>query len=84
MAGTEKGGKQAAKTNKEKYGEDFYKNIGRMGGQKSRTGGFAANRQLAIEAGRKGGKVSKRKPASYYETERVYEKMKSDQAETGE
>jgi len=43
MSGVREGGLKAAKTNKEKYGEDFYKNIGRMGGSKSRTGGFASN-----------------------------------------
>jgi hypothetical protein len=43
MSGVREGGLKAAKTNKEKYGEDFYKNIGRMGGQKSKGGGFASN-----------------------------------------
>ena len=31
-----------------------------MGGQKGRTGGFFANRELAREAGRKGGRISRR------------------------
>jgi uncharacterized protein len=61
MAGTKKGGERAAQTNKERYGSDFYKKIGKVGGQKSTTGGFAANPELAREAGRKGGKKSKRK-----------------------
>lgn len=60
MSATRIGGLKAAKTNKERHGEDFYVNIGRMGGLKSRGGGFAANRELAREAGRKGGKKSKR------------------------
>ena len=60
MAGTLDGGKQAAKTNKELYGSDFYKRIGAKGGKKGTTGGFAANRELAREAGRKGGLKSKR------------------------
>ena len=60
MAGTKLGGKAAASTNKAKYGADFYAKIGAMGGKKSRTGGFAANRELARIAGKKGGKISKR------------------------
>jgi general stress protein YciG len=61
MAGTIAGGKQAAATNKERYGADFYKKIGSEGGKLGTTGGFYANRKLAREAGRKGGSVSKRK-----------------------
>ena len=60
MAGTEKGGKEAAKTNKKKYGADFYAKIGAKGGRLGRTGGFAANRDLARIAGAKGGRISRR------------------------
>jgi len=60
MAGTKAGGAKAAKRNKEKYGEDFYEVIGRQGGKIGTTGGFYANRELAITAGRKGGQISKR------------------------
>jgi len=60
MAGTIEGGKKASKTNKEKYGNDFYANIGAKGGKKGTTGGFYANRELARIAGAKGGKISKR------------------------
>ena len=60
MSGTKQGGKKAAETNKLKYGEDFYKRIGSKGGKKSTTGGFFANRKLAVIAGRKGGKLSRR------------------------
>jgi general stress protein YciG len=60
MAGTKLGGKNAAKTNKAKYGEDFYKNIGAIGGRRGTTGGFFANRELARIAGAKGGKISRR------------------------
>lgn len=60
MAGTPQGGKMAAKTNKAKHGPDFYARIGAMGGKKGRTGGFFANRDLAREAGRKGGRISRR------------------------
>lgn len=60
MAGTPKGGAAAAETNKKKYGPDFYARIGAMGGKKGTTGGFFANRDLAREAGRKGGRISRR------------------------
>lgn len=60
MAGTKAGGIKAAATNKEKYGSEFYANIGRKGGQNGHTGGFAANPQLASIAGSIGGKISKR------------------------
>jgi general stress protein YciG len=60
MAGTKKGGKAAANTNKAKYGKDFYAKIGAMGGKLGKTGGFFANPQLAREAGRKGGRISRR------------------------
>ena len=64
MPETMKGGKKAANTNKTRHGSDFYARIGAKGGKKSRTGGFAANRELAREAGRKGGKISRRGKAT--------------------
>lgn len=64
MPGTKLGGAKAAATNKAKYGNDFYGRIGRKGGKIGRTGGFFANRELAREAGRKGGRISKRRKAS--------------------
>jgi len=60
MAGTKAGGKRAAETNKRVHGEDFYKRIGAIGGKLGRTGGFAANRELARIAGAKGGRISRR------------------------
>ena len=60
MAGTKAGGVAAAETNKKKHGSDFYARIGAMGGKKGTTGGFFANRELAREAGRKGGRISRR------------------------
>ncbi len=60
MAGTKAGGIKAAATNKAKYGEDFYRELGRKGGRNGHTGGFAANPQLARIAGSIGGKISKR------------------------
>ncbi len=73
MSGTVKGGKKTAKTNIKRHGKDYYANIGRKGGKKSRTGGFASNKigrdgltgaQRAKIAGAKGGHISKRKPAT--------------------
>ena len=61
MSGTKVGGQRTAETLKKKFGKDYYKNIGKIGGKASNTGGFAANRELARIAGAKGGKISKRK-----------------------
>lgn len=60
MSGTLVGGKKAAITNKQRYGIDFYANIGKLGGMNGHTGGFASNPALASIAGQKGGKISKR------------------------
>ena len=60
MAGTKNGGKAAAKTNKTKYGADFYARIGAAGGKKGHTGGFFKNRELARVAGARGGRISRR------------------------
>lgn len=63
MSGTVRGGKKAAQTNRKKHGPDFYKEIGRLGDKNGRTGGFAANPELARLAGAKGGRISRRGPA---------------------
>ncbi len=63
MPGTPKGGALAAKTNKQRYGKDFYVRIGAIGGKRSTGGGFAANPELAREAGRKGGLKSRKRKA---------------------
>ena len=60
MAGTKAGGQAAAATNKSKYGADFYAKIGAKGGKLGKTGGFFANRDLARQAGAKGGRISRR------------------------
>ena len=60
MVGTKLGGIKARQTNYMKHGKDFYKRIGRKGGRNGHTGGFAANPALAIIAGRKGGRISRR------------------------
>lgn len=65
MAGTTAQGKAAAATNKKKYGPDFYRKIGAMGGKKTHESGqlaeigFAANPDRARIAGTKGGKAKK-------------------------
>lgn len=59
MAGTVEGGYKAAEKNLSRD-PDFYKKIGAIGGRKSRTGGFFANRELARIAGAKGGRISRR------------------------
>lgn len=61
MAGTLEGGKKAAATNRARHGDDFYRRIGKKGGQNGHTGGFYANRELAKTAGAKGGRISKRR-----------------------
>lgn len=74
MSGTISGGKAAAKTNKERHGEDFYCLIGAKGGKVGRTGGFAQTKActcdiirfehtIAMCAGTKGGRISKRNRA---------------------
>jgi len=69
MAGTRSGGLKAAAQNKQLYGEDFFKRIGRAGGKISRSGGFASDligedgisgRDRARIAGVKGGTASRR------------------------
>lgn len=59
MAGTLAGGQKAAIKNQERD-PDFYRKIGQKGGRNGRTGGFAANRELASIAGAKGGRKSRR------------------------
>lgn len=71
MPGTKAGGLKAAATNKRLYGENFYANIGRRGGENGHAGGFAANPALAKLAGKKGGSISRR--GSSQESKRVME-----------
>ena len=74
MSGTIEGGKNAAKTNKERYGDNFYREIGAKGGKLGKTGGFATKAYCdcvvifephfkAQCAGVKGGKKSSRAKA---------------------
>lgn len=52
MAGTKKGAMKAAETNKRKYGEDYYKNIGSEGGKKKHPRGFSLNPEFAAKVSR--------------------------------
>ena len=63
MSGTKAGGLKAAAKNKELHGEDFYRMIGAKGGRNGHTGGFASSHELAVRAGQKGGRISRRGPA---------------------
>lgn len=64
MSGTIKGGREAAKRNKRLYGKDFYARIGAAGGRVKTRKGFAVNRELARQAGARGGRLSRRTSAS--------------------
>lgn len=69
MGGNRTGGLKAKATNMEKFGPDFYREIGRKGGKAGHTGGFASfvvgsdgmtGWQRARIAGARGGKRSRR------------------------
>lgn len=72
MTGTIEGGKNASRTNRARYGEDFYVHMGRLGGRvKNPLKGFGTDKRsikdkmmgvpkLAAVAGKKGGTISKR------------------------
>ena len=64
MAGTPAGAAKAAKTNRARYGVNFYAEIGRKGGKNGHEKGFFVNRELAREAGRVGGLKSRRGKAT--------------------
>lgn len=79
MSGTVSSGKKAAQTIIKRHGKDYYSKIGRKGGKRSTTGGFASQKvgkdgltglERARLAGAKGGRKSKRKPASIRELEK--------------
>ena len=71
MSGSAVGGRKAAMTNKKRYGKGFDSRIGKLGGSRGHTGGFAAyinclcdeipaKHHKAQCAGLKGGRISKR------------------------
>ena len=85
MGGTRAGGLKAAETNKNKYGKNFYAEIGRKGGHNGTTGGFASDKvgkdgltgwERATKVGAIGGKKSKRGKAKapHIDEEEVKEK----------
>lgn len=53
-------GEKTRKTLIERYGEDYFRNIGRKGGSACVPKGFAANPELAKEAGKKSGEARRR------------------------
>ncbi len=70
MSGTVEGGRRAALTNKKRYGDTFYRSIGKLGGAQSGGGGFASpykgkdgltGKERSRIAGRIGGRNSRRK-----------------------
>lgn len=72
MPGTKEGAKIAAKTNTTRYGKNFYRIIGSMGGKNGTTGGFGSKlvgkdgltgKERALVAGATGGKISRRGPS---------------------
>lgn len=67
MPGTKIGGLKAAATNKAKYGPNFYRNIGKMGGFAQVPKGFSTmSPQKIREYAAQGGKISKRKKKESY------------------
>lgn len=62
MPGNQEGGRKAADRNRQLYGEDYYRTLGKLGGKapKSAPVGFAADRERAKRAGRIGGLKSRR------------------------
>lgn len=60
MAGTKEGGKKASATMKERYGDNYYSEMGKIGGKACVCKGFGANRELARKAGALGGHNSRR------------------------
>lgn len=66
MSATREGGLKARDTNKAKYGEDYYKVIGAIGGKLGKGHAFAHGRVDPSKAGAIGGRISKRGPARDY------------------
>lgn len=78
MSGTKAGGLKSADTNRKKYGEDFYREIGRKGGRNGHNGGFGSKKvgkdgmtgaERARKCGAIGGYKSKRGPAKKKKTD---------------
>lgn len=67
MPGNKVGALKAAATMKKKYGDRYFAAIGYVGGKNGTTGGFFADRELAVRAGIIGGKRSHRPPLRWSE-----------------
>lgn len=70
MSGTKEGGKRASATNRAKFGSDYYREIGSLGGKKKNPNkGFGSmDKEKVKAAGKLGGSISKprkRKPAGF-------------------
>ena len=63
MAGTKAGAQKSKQTLIERYGEDYFSNMGKKGGKAMVPKGFALDPAKAAEAGKKGGTISRRGPA---------------------
>lgn len=78
MTQTREGAAKAVAKIKEKYGDDFFENIGRKGGSGHRreTRYFALNPEAASKAGAKGGRISRRGPSKKKKDEEPKKKIK--------
>lgn len=83
MSGNRDGGLKAAKTNKERYGKDYYSEMGRKGGMNGHTGGFASNPELARRAGAKGGSYSRRGESLQKKLDEVFDEYIRNQIDEG-
>jgi len=83
MSGNRSGGLKAAKTNKERYGDTYYADMGRKGGMNGHTGGFASNPERARIAGAKGGRASKRGENLQKKLDEVFSSYINEQIEEG-
>lgn len=83
MAGTQLGGRKAAKTNLEKYGKSFYAINGAKGGKNGHGGGFASNPELARLAGSKGGKKSRRSGGMQKKLDEIFKPFIKSELENG-
>jgi uncharacterized protein len=72
VSGSIEGGFKAYETNKQRYGADYMRRIGAIGGRRGHSGGFASDtvgadgltgKERASIAGAKGGRISRRTKA---------------------
>lgn len=60
MSQTKEGAKRAVETMRKKYGEDYFKNLGKAGGKMTRGYQFAHGKITPSEAGKQGGRGNKK------------------------